>query len=128
VETLITKGIKISVETSYQAAYSKPVEEQFIFAYHIAIENLSSQTVQLLSRHWIIWDSVGIIREVEGEGVIGRQPTLSPGESHQYNSWCPLRTPMGKMHGSFLMEDQVSLLSFRVPIPEFKLIAPFISN
>ncbi len=127
-ETLTTNGIKITVETSYQAAYSKPAEDQYIFAYHITIENLSSNTVQLMRRHWLIWDSVGIIREVEGEGVIGRQPTLMPGESHQYNSWCPLRTPMGKMYGSFIMEDKVDLSAFNVHIPEFKLIAPFICN
>ena len=81
-ETLITQGIKVSVLPSYQAAYSRPAQNRYIFAYHITIENQSTDTVQLLRRHWFIWDSNGTIREVEGEGVIGQQPVLDPGQKH----------------------------------------------
>ena len=127
-ETLITNGIKISVETFYQKSYSRPLENKYIFAYRIYIENLSSKTVRLMRRHWYIKDSSGTIREVEGEGVIGKQPTLSPGESHQYVSWSPLVSDIGKMYGTFLMLNKDTGSQFRVSIPEFKLIAPFKLN
>jgi len=123
-----TKGIRVSVETMYQPTYSKPLNYEYVHAYRITIENMSSVTVQLLRRHWYIWDSNNILREVEGEGVIGQQPTLKPGESHQYVSGCPLRTEMGKMHGTFLMQDQDTLATFDVEIPEFELVAPFKMN
>ncbi len=127
-ETLTTKGIKISVETYYHEKHSRPVEEKFVFVYQITIENKSNTTVQLLHRHWYIFDSNGVVREVEGEGVIGKQPILKPGESHQYVSWSPLQSEMGKMYGYYLMHDQVKNKNFKVPVPEFKLIAPFKMN
>lgn len=127
-EALTTRGIKVSVETQYQQAYSRPLEMKYIFSYHITIENLSNETVQLLRRHWYIFDSTGVIREVEGEGVIGKQPILEPGESHQYASWSPLMTEMGKMYGSYLFINQVDGEQFRVEIPEFHLLAPFKLN
>ncbi|MBK7872552.1 MAG: Co2+/Mg2+ efflux protein ApaG [Saprospiraceae bacterium] len=127
-ETLITNGIKVSVETSYQPSYSRPLEMKFIFSYHITIENLSSQTVQLLRREWAIYDSTGTIRRVEGEGVIGKQPILAPGESHQYASWSPLTTELGKMTGAYIFSKDADGQEFRVNIPEFKLIAPFKLN
>jgi ApaG protein len=127
-EKLTTKGIKISVETSYQKDYSRPFENKYIFAYRIHIENMSSSIVQLMRRHWIIKDSSGATREVEGEGVIGKQPVLSPGESHQYISWSPLTSDIGKMYGTFLMLNKDTGTEFQVSIPEFKLIAPFKLN
>ncbi len=127
-ETLITKGIKVSVETQYQSAYSRPLEMKYVFSYHIKIENLSNDTVQLLRRHWYIFDSNGVIREVEGEGVIGKQPILQPGESHEYASWSPLMTEMGKMYGSYLFVRESDEEQFRVQIPEFFLLAPFKLN
>ncbi len=126
--TFTTNDIKVSVEPSYQSGYSKPVDQKFIFAYHITIENLSAQTVQLLRRHWTIVDSNGKVRVVEGEGVIGRCPILEPNETHQYVSWCPLETEIGKMKGSYLMKDLKDSHEFQVIIPEFQLIAPFILN
>lgn len=126
--TLITRGIKVSVEVYYQPAYSRPLELKYIFAYHITIENLSQDTVQLLRRHWIIFDSNGLIREVEGEGVIGKQPILAPGEVHQYASWSPLMTEMGKMSGTYLFQRQSDAEHFWVKIPEFQLLAPFKLN
>jgi len=127
-ETLTTKGITISVESFYHSGYSKPVENKYVFAYRINIENKSDQTVQLLRRHWFIHDSNGAIREVEGEGVIGKQPVLVAGASHQYVSWSPLMTDVGKMYGTYLMLDKASGKEFKVKIPEFKLIAPFKGN
>lgn len=127
-DTLITKDIKVSVETFYQPDYSKPVEFKHIFAYRITIQNLGGNVVQLLRRHWFIFDSNGLIREVEGEGVIGKQPVLAPGETHQYVSWCHLYTDMGKMYGTYQMLDRETREHFEVDIPEFRLIAPFKAN
>lgn len=127
-ETCITEGIKVSVESFFQSTYSKPEEPRYVFAYRVTIENLGTQTVQLLRRHWIIFDSIGAVREIEGEGVIGKQPTLKPGDTHQYMSWCPLTTGMGKMHGTFLMIRKPGSEEFYVNIPEFELVAPFKLN
>jgi ApaG protein len=127
-ETLTTKGIKISVETHYHEKHSRPVDQKFVFIYQITIENKSNTTVQLLRRHWYIFDSTGMIREVEGEGVIGKQPILKPGESHEYVSWSPLQSEMGKMYGYFLMLDHAKDSQFKVPVPEFKLVSPFKMN
>lgn len=127
-ETLITNGIRVSVETSYQPNYSDPSENKFIFAYRITIENLGRQTVQLLRRHWIITESTGVVREVEGEGVIGRQPVIQPGELHQYVSWSHISTGLGKMAGTYQMILSDSQESFVAEIPEFQLVAPFLLN
>jgi len=122
-ETTTTNGIRISVETFYQAEHSRPLEQKFVFAYRITIENNSPETVQLLRRHWFIFDSNGLKREVEGEGVVGLQPVLDPNESHQYTSWCPLMTEIGKMNGAFLMQRSSGAV-FEARIPEFHLVAP----
>ncbi|HMO40831.1 MAG TPA: Co2+/Mg2+ efflux protein ApaG [Saprospiraceae bacterium] len=127
-ETLITNGIKVSVETFYQPSYSRPMEMKYVFSYHIYIENLGSNTVQLLRREWLICDSSGLVRKVEGEGVIGKQPVLAPGESHQYASWSPLMTEIGKMTGAYIFRRDTDGQEFRVNIPEFRLIAPFKLN
>lgn len=127
-ETLITKGIRVSVENSYQPQYSNPLANKYIFAYRVTIENLSPSTVQLLRRQWQITDSNGVRREIEGEGVIGQQPILEPGETHQYVSWCHLTTGMGRMNGAYQMQDQYSNEVFLVQIPVFHLVAPFQLN
>ena len=123
-----TMGIKISVSPLFQPAYSNPEEGKFVFSYTILIENLGSETVQLLRRHWIISDANNVKREVEGEGVIGKQPILAPGEQHQYSSWCPISTALGKMSGSYLMQKVDSGEKFQAVVPEFQLIAPFKLN
>lgn len=127
-EILTTNGITVSVETQYLQAHSNPRESKFIFGYHIVIENGSPFTVQLLRRHWVIQDADGRLREVEGEGVIGVQPVMQAGESHEYASFCNLETEMGKMRGTYLMArlDDGSL--FEVAIPEFRMVAPFRLN
>lgn len=127
-ETLITKGIKISVDSNYRPKYSNPLESKYVYSYSIVIENLSSNTVQLLRRHWYVMDGIGFIREVEGEGVIGKQPIINPGSSHQYESWSQLNTDMGKMYGTYLMFDYESDIYFKAVIPQFYLFYPFKVN
>lgn len=120
----ITNDIKVSVEAKYEPLHSKPSGGKFLFSYHITIENLSEHVVQLLSRRWQIFDSAGVRREVKGEGVIGQQPILSPGQIHEYSSWCPLSTPVGKMRGIYTMIRRDNSVEFDVAIPEFALMAP----
>ena len=124
----ISEGVKISVETFYQQDYSNPLQSEFMFAYRITIENHNNYPVKLLSRHWYILDSNGEHREVEGEGVVGMQPVISPGEEYQYISGCNLHTEMGRMHGTYLMENLHTKQLFEVNIPAFEMIAPFKYN
>jgi len=126
--TQITEGVKVSVETVYQSEYSNPAQEHFMFAYKITIENLSDYTIQLMRRNWHIFDSNGTLREVEGEGVVGEQPAIEPGESHEYVSGCNLKTDMGSMKGSYLMRRLMDNQTIRVNIPEFQLVAPYRLN
>jgi len=127
-DALITNGIKVSVEVFYQAFQSQPQTGQFIFAYRVTIENIGVETVQLQRRHWFISDSNGDNREVEGAGVIGQTPILAPGQVHRYNSWCPLKTEIGKMGGFFTMVNLKTREQFEVQVPDFQMIAPFKSN
>src|SRR5690606_4717637 len=126
--TQITDGVKVSVETVYQSEYSNPENDHFMFAYHITIENLGPHPVQLLRRHWVIYDSSGSKREIDGEGVVGLQPIIAPGEQHQYVSGCNLKSEMGYMEGTYQMLRQVDGQLFDVHIPRFSLIAPFRMN
>jgi ApaG protein len=126
--TAITNDIKITVETAYQNPRVASVSADHMFAYRITIENHSDYTIKLLRRHWYIIDSLFDKSEVEGEGVVGQQPLLEPGESHQYVSGCAIRSDIGKMYGTYLMEQQLDGKTFEVKIPEFKLIAPFRMN
>lgn len=120
----ISDGIEISVETFYQPEYSNPLSAEFMFAYRISIENHNPFPVQLQRRHWHIFDSNGEYREVEGEGVVGVQPILNPGERYQYVSGCNLRSEMGKMTGTYTMENLSNKTTFAVNIPSFEMIAP----
>jgi ApaG protein len=124
----ISEGITISVETYYQPDYSNPVNSEYMFAYRITIENNNSFIVKLLRRHWHIYDSNGSQREVEGEGVVGVQPQINPGESYQYVSGCNLRSEIGKMHGTYLMENINNKKTFNAIIPAFEMCAPFKLN
>ncbi len=126
--TEITRGVKVSVLTEFMFEHSKPENFHYVFAYHITIENHSEYAVQLLRRHWFIFDSNGTRGEVEGEGVIGLQPILEQGGVHQYSSGCNLRTPIGKMEGTYLMERMSDGHQFMVAIPAFVMIAPYILN
>ncbi len=120
----VTEGVSILVETFYQPAQSNPVKYEHLFAYRITIENLTIYPVKLISRHWHIKDSNGTHREVEGEGVVGQQPIIQPGNSYQYTSAVNLYSEIGKMYGTYLMENLFNKKKLTVAIPEFKLIVP----
>ncbi len=124
----LTRGIKVSVETTYQTAYSNPLENKYIFSYAITIENHGDQTVQLLRRQWDIVDTTWIHRQVTGDGVVGEQPVLAPGEVYQYASWCHLLADMGRMWGKYFFKNLDDNTEFEVAIPEFQMVAPFKSN
>ncbi|MBK7432504.1 MAG: Co2+/Mg2+ efflux protein ApaG [Chitinophagaceae bacterium] len=124
----ISEGITIRVETYFQPDYSNPVNSEFMFAYRITIENNNAFPVKLLRRKWLIYDSDGTHREVEGEGVVGVQPQINPGESYQYVSGCNLRTDLGKMSGSYLMENINTKKTFSAIIPSFVMCTPFKLN
>jgi ApaG protein len=126
--TIITDGVKVSVETIYQPEYSNPANDHFMFAYKVTIENMGNYAVRLLGRHWYIFDSNGAKREVEGEGVVGQQPVIEPGNSHEYVSGCNLKTDMGSMKGEYQMARLMDNSLFSVQIPEFYLIAPYRMN
>jgi len=120
----VTEGISIMVETFYQVAQSNPISAEYLFSYRITIENRTLYPVKLLSRHWHIMDSNGTYREVQGEGVVGRQPIIEPGNTYQYTSAAGLRSDMGKMSGTYLIENLFNKKKFNVIIPEFHLIVP----
>ncbi|MFN8291298.1 MAG: Co2+/Mg2+ efflux protein ApaG [Chitinophagaceae bacterium] len=126
--SLISEGMKVSVETFYQPDYSNPLQSEYMFAYRITLENHNSFPVKLHRRHWHIFDSNGSHREVEGEGVVGVQPVLQPGENYQYVSGCNLRTEMGRMYGTYEMENLHNKRMFMVSIPSFEMVAPFKGN
>jgi ApaG protein len=126
--TKITDGVRVTVETEFQSEFSNPSQSHYVFTYKITIENKSPYTIQLLRRHWYIHDTNWPLREVEGEGVVGLQPILEPGQSHQYVSGCNLRSGFGKMHGTFLMEKVLDGKLFQVAIPEFNMAVPFRLN
>ncbi len=115
-----TLGVKVSVESEYDAQRSRPLQHQWFFRYTITISNHKAETVQLLSRHWIITDAKGHVDEVRGLGVVGQQPAIEPGESYTYSSGVSLATRSGKMEGTFQMAAQSGQL-FDVKIARFNL-------
>ena len=124
----ITEGIKVIVEQFYQPDYSNPVQQEYMFAYRVTIENNNSFPVQLLRRHWFIQDSNTEQREVEGEGVIGVQPVIAPQSQYQYISGCNLKSEIGQMFGTYLMVNVHSREQFSVKIPVFQMETPFKRN
>ncbi len=127
-QSAITYDIKVSVEAMYQPMYSKPINKEFVHAYRITIENMSDEPIQLLSRYWFIWDSTSKPREVEGDGVVGKQPIIQPGDSYQYVSGCPLSSTFGYMNGHYIMIRQRDQRKFQVQVPTFELVPNFILN
>ena len=119
----ITRSIAVSVQPTYLAADSSPADSHYLWAYHVVIENQGQETVQLLSRHWMITNARGEYTEVKGPGVIGQQPVLRPGERHAYTSGAPLNTPSGMMGGSYQMENDRGE-RFDIEIPTFSLDSP----
>ena len=115
--------IEISVDTTYVEEQSQPDQDRYVFAYHITITNNGAKAAQLISRHWVITDATGHIEEVKGEGVIGEQPKLQPGESFKYTSAAMIATPVGTMHGSYQMHAEDGH-QFDAPIDAFRLSVP----
>jgi ApaG protein len=99
----VTNGIRVEVLSRHSPENSQPLLGQWVFEYTVRITNQGRETVQLVSRHWIITDALEHTHEVEGPGVVGEQPVLAPGESFKYSSWCPLKTPTGVMRGTYQM-------------------------
>ncbi len=123
-----TYDIVISVVNEYVGVQSDPSKGEYFFAYRINIQNNSDYTVKLLRRKWFIADSGHEIKEVEGEGVVGLQPVLKPGEFHAYMSGCQLETEIGAMWGFYIFERQYTDERIEVEIPRFELIAPWLNN
>ena len=118
-----TRGIRIEVESSYLSDRSSPRDSQYLFAYHVRISNVGSETAQLVSREWIITSADGEVERVKGPGVVGETPVLPPGGAFEYTSYCPLKTTVGSMQGSYQMvtadgekfEAQIAPFTLAVP-------------
>jgi len=115
--------IAVSVETAFLDDQSKPLDNRYVFSYTITIHNRGTVAARLLTRHWFITDGNGLIREVEGEGVVGEQPRVSPGEGYEYTSGAVLETAVGTMHGSYQMLSDDGT-RFDADIPSFVLSIP----
>ena len=118
-----TDSIRVTVKPIFLEEQSSPSDNHFVWAYHVQIENLGAERVQLLTRYWRITDSFGRVQEVRGAGVVGEQPTLEPGESYEYTSGTPLATPSGIMVGAYEMENARGE-RFDVAVPAFSLDSP----
>ena len=122
-----TRGIRIEVRSEYLAERSSPRDGSYLFQYDVRISNVGSETAQLISREWIITNADGEVERVKGPGVIGEQPVLPPGSSFEYTSYCPLKTAVGSMHGSYRMVRPDGL-SFEARIAPFTLAVPTALN
>lgn len=120
----LTRGVRVTVHSEYAPDKSEPSRNQWFFLYTVAISNEGTETVQLLTRHWLITHGTGHIDEVRGPGVVGEQPILKPGESFEYTSGCPLPTPFGVMEGTYLMVTEAGE-RFDAKIAPFTLSEPY---
>ena len=118
-----TTSLKITVETHYLAEQSEPESERYVFAYTITIQNTGDVAARLFDRHWIITDANGKVQQVRGDGVVGEQPTILPGQRHSYSSGAVIETPVGTMEGSYGMRSDDGA-QFRADIPCFRLAVP----
>jgi ApaG protein len=123
----LTRGILVTVRSEYIPARSSAHARQYAFAYTVNITNQGTVTAELKSRHWIITDAFGSVQEVRGEGVVGAQPVLRPGEEFQYTSWCVIATPTGTMRGSYQMVTNEGD-RFDAEIAPFALVPPQLLN
>ena len=124
---MMLNNIKITIDPKYIPDRSSPTQSYFLFSYHVVIENRSSVVVRLISRYWRITDGVGNSEDIYGPGVVGEKPTLKPNTSFEYTSFCPLKTPMGYMGGSYRMANEDGEES-DVIIPKFRLLASQVLN
>jgi ApaG protein len=122
-----TRGVRVQVQSAYVPDRSSPRESHYFFAYRVRISNTGQETVQLVSRRWVITDGNGNVEHVQGPGVVGEQPVLAPGESFEYTSFCPLPTPIGSMHGTYQMVTTTQA-RFDVEIAPFSLAVPTALN
>ena len=122
-----TRNVEVSVKPLYLDEQSNPDSNHYVWAYHVKIHNSGTETVQLRARYWKIIDSLGYAQEVEGDGVVGEQPVLKPGETFEYTSGTPLSTPGGIMTGLYKMIDGDGR-AFDVEIPAFSLDSPYQSQ
>ena len=118
-----SNDIRVDVETAYVAAQSDPAQNRFVFSYTITIRNQGEVPAKLLTRHWIITDANGKVQEVRGEGVVGEQPHIKPGEGFRYSSGAVLETPVGAMQGAYQMVNDQGV-TFDAPIAPFRLAVP----
>lgn len=126
--TSTTEGVKVTVIATYQAEFSSPQQHHYVFTYKVHIENNSLHTIQLLRRRWEVHDAGDNTKIIAGDGVVGQQPVLEPGGSHEYVSGCNLKSGLGKMKGEFYMEKLIDGKIMEVTIPEFQLIADIFDN
>ena len=126
-EEAITQGVQVKVESIYLDSDSKPDENIYFFSYTIKLKNFNQYKVKLLRRHWIISDSNGDVNHVRGDGVVGEQPVLNPGEEYEYTSGSFLKSPLGTMEGSYIMKNSEGI-EFEVMIPCFTLVVPGLLN
>ncbi|MDO8331343.1 MAG: Co2+/Mg2+ efflux protein ApaG [Fluviicoccus sp.] len=115
--------IRVNVKSEFVPEQSDPGTERYVFAYHIAITNEGEEPARLLTRHWVITDGEAKVEEVRGDGVVGQQPSIAPGETYEYSSGAILKTPVGSMQGSYGMIDEHGE-RFEAPIPVFRLAVP----
>ena len=120
----VTRGVRVRVRAEYSPEHSSPADDRWFFLYTIDIANEGNETVQLVTRHWIITDGSGQVEEVRGPGVVGRQPILEPGDNFEYTSGCPLRVPFGSMQGTYQMVTTTGE-QFDAQIAPFTLKAPY---
>ena len=119
----VTDGLRVEVQARYSPEHSQPSSNHWFFLYTIRISNESDETCQLVSRHWVIRDATGRVEEVRGDGVVGEQPVLEPGDSFEYTSGCPLGTPFGSMEGTYSMVTAGGA-HFEAAIARFELREP----
>ena len=124
VSEAVTQDVRVEVISRFSQENSRPSMNEWVFQYTVRITNLGADTVQLISRHWVITDALEHVEHVQGPGVIGEQPVLATGESFKYSSWCPLRTPTGTMHGTYQMV-RADGTQFDIDIAPFGLKAPY---
>jgi ApaG protein len=123
----VTRGIRVQVASQYLPERSSPPDGQYFFTYHVRISNEGTERARLVTREWIITDSDGDVQRVTGPGVVGEQPVLGPGDAFEYSSFCPLKTPVGSMHGSYQMETDEGD-TFDAVIAPFTLAVPHAVN